>query len=305
MAGECEELVLLVGSNPLPNYLAEQILAPARVRLVYTPETVGPFERMRDTFGPERVTPRPVGAADPRAIRQAFDDLHERAHLCYTGGTKVMAAHARMAFAGLGRRDHDASYVDERRGVLRRDDGVEHRLEQVRLTIDTVLAVHGCQVVRMNRLTEAPYQPRDAAEQLEYDVARWVREHTQGDVRFGVHFRLPGGRQCEVDVAVVRGHRLFILSCTTTADLGRCKNKLLEVALRARQLGGDLARSALVCGLDGNIDEGPRCDVLRGDVASVWDAPNRPAIFGAADLREWRGTAGDPDLATLHAWLDA
>jgi hypothetical protein len=98
---------------------------------------------------------------------------------------------------------------------------------------------------------------------------------------------------------------LYVLSCTTDSKKARCKSKLFEVAMRARQMGGDLARSALVCFLDGDDASGPYIDQLRSDIASLWEAPNVPAAFGLADLREWAGGGDRPNLATLQKWLES
>lgn len=51
----------------------------------------------------------------------------------------------------------------------------------------------------------------------------------------------------EFDVAFVINYQLFAISCTTDANKGLCKSKLFEAYIRARQLGGDEARAALVC----------------------------------------------------------
>ncbi|MGB7712169.1 MAG: DUF1887 family CARF protein [Microcoleus sp.] len=56
--------------------------------------------------------------------------------------------------------------------------------------------------------------------------------------------------QFEFDVAFLRGYQLFAISCTTSADHKLCKQKLFEAHLRAKQLGGDEARIALVCCYD-------------------------------------------------------
>jgi hypothetical protein len=98
---------------------------------------------------------------------------------------------------------------------------------------------------------------------------------------------------------------LYVLSCTTDSKKARCKSKLFEVAMRARQMGGDLARSALVCFLDGGDASGPYVDQLRSDIASLWEAPNVPAVFGLADLREWAGVGGKPNFASLREWLES
>ncbi|MEA5554341.1 hypothetical protein VB713_25745 [Anabaena cylindrica UHCC 0172] len=54
----------------------------------------------------------------------------------------------------------------------------------------------------------------------------------------------------EFDVACLRGYQLFAISCTSSNDSGLCKSKLFEAYRRARQMGGDEARVALVCYYD-------------------------------------------------------
>jgi Domain of unknown function (DUF1887) len=56
-----------------------------------------------------------------------------------------------------------------------------------------------------------------------------------------------GRERFEFDVAFIKGHQLFAISCTTSSSKKLCKQKLFEAHLRARQLGGDEARVALVC----------------------------------------------------------
>jgi len=51
----------------------------------------------------------------------------------------------------------------------------------------------------------------------------------------------------EFDVAFIKGYQLFAISCTTKMEHKEHKHKLFEAHLRARQLGGDEARTALVC----------------------------------------------------------
>lgn len=53
--------------------------------------------------------------------------------------------------------------------------------------------------------------------------------------------------QFDVDVIALRGYQLFALSCSTDATKALLKSKLFEAYVRARQLGGDEARVALVC----------------------------------------------------------
>lgn len=51
----------------------------------------------------------------------------------------------------------------------------------------------------------------------------------------------------QFDVAFRRSYQLFAISCTTSRSTERCKEKLFEAYIRAKQLGGSEARVALVC----------------------------------------------------------
>lgn len=80
----------------------------------------------------------------------------------------------------------------------------------------------------------------------------------------------------EFDVAFMQGYQLFALSCTTAGDKFTCKQKLFEAHLRARQLGGDEARVALIC-----FNNNP--DTVKRDLeATVRD--KKIAVFGCNDL---------------------
>lgn len=81
----------------------------------------------------------------------------------------------------------------------------------------------------------------------------------------------------EFDVAFMRDYQLFALSCTTAGDKSTCKQKLFEAHVRAKQLGGDEARVALVC-LNTNPDR-----IKRDLEATVRD--NKIAVFGCNDLK--------------------
>lgn len=54
----------------------------------------------------------------------------------------------------------------------------------------------------------------------------------------------------ELDVVAMRGYQLFAVSCSVDDTNKLLKSKLFEAYVRARQLGGDEARVALVCGSD-------------------------------------------------------
>lgn len=377
----CQKLALLVGSNPLPNYVAAAVLAPAEVVLLYSPETQEPRDHLRTAFSAKgiRVSESCIDdATDVRKIRDACGSL-QADHLHYSGGTKPMAAHARATFT---QGESHASYLDERKGLLRFDDGYDVALAgcDLGLTLDLVLALHGAERIgapttvsgspeesdvaalcagvlkapalsrtlfdhfrpdsRRRNVTQAkgaPWKPSDhgltmtattipdsdwtkaqyeawdeflSGGWLERWTARLIRSCLDAStaVEVGVHCQRnkPVATEFEIDVALIRGHRLYVVSCTTEHEKkALCKSKLFEVAMRARQMGGDLARSALVCLLDGGNDKGAYVDQLRSDIAGVWDAPNVPRVFGLADLREWAGTSGTANVGSLKEWLDS
>ncbi|XHX78394.1 MAG: DUF1887 domain-containing protein [Stenomitos frigidus ULC029] len=83
-------------------------------------------------------------------------------------------------------------------------------------------------------------------------------------------------KKFEIDVAFMRSYQLFALSCSISKTKSTLKEKLFEVYLRAKQLGGDEARVALVC-----FSEEP--EVLEYELKIVLDNPNIK-VFGKAQL---------------------
>lgn len=377
------KLALLVGSNPLPNYIAAVVLEPREIVLLFSPETQGPRDHLRAALAAKDSTISVSemcihDATDARKIRDACQSLQVD-HLHYSGGTKPMAAHAHKACQLA---EGQTSYLDERKGLLRFDDGYDLVLadRDLGLTLDLVLALHGAERIgapttvngsptesdtdtvcarvltepglsrslfdhfrpdgRRRNVTQAkgaPWNPSDHGLTMtattipdsDWTRARyeawddlltggWLERWTASVIRsclgasaaveIGIHCKRnkPVATEFEIDVALIRGHRLHVVSCTTEHETkALCKSKLFEVAMRARQMGGDLARSALVCLLDGSNDNGSYVDQLRSDIASVWDAPNVPQVFGLADLREWAGTSGTANVGSLKEWLDS
>lgn len=376
-----QKLALLVGSNPLPNFIAAVVLDPREIVLLFSPETVGPRDHLRAALAARDNT---IGvseiciddATDARKIREACQSLQVD-HLHYSGGTKPMAAHAHKA---CHLAEGQASYLDERKGLLRFDDGYDIALSEhdLGLTLDVVITLHGAErtqsttsvegcptasdvtairdrVLQEPALAQCMYEhfrpsgrrrsvtkakaaiwnpanhglslSATSVPDTDWSAARyeawdgfltgfWLERWTAGliqscagasVVEMGVvcKRKQPVVTEFEIDVALIRGHRLYVVSCTTASKKALCKSKLFEVAMRARQMGGDLARSSLVCLLDGSDARSSYVDQLRGDIAGVWDAPNIPKVFGLADLREWAGTSGATNLGTLQEWLDS
>lgn len=81
----------------------------------------------------------------------------------------------------------------------------------------------------------------------------------------------------EVDVAAIRGYQLFALSCATSPGKKELKHKVFEAGLRARQLGGDEAGTALV-----SLAEPGQLVELEQDITQALQS--RIKLFGKQDL---------------------
>ncbi|MCG3173127.1 MAG: hypothetical protein GMKNLPBB_01305 [Myxococcota bacterium] len=394
-----QRLALLVGSNPLPNYLAACALRPSRIALVYTEQTREAKDRLggelTNILGSHVAVDEPF-VEDPTCattVRRVLDPFMRseaggEVLLNYTGGTKVMAAHARLAFSCLGGRPEHASYLDEggmdRPPRLRFDDGNSKPLSdylEIPLTLATVLALHGithkpqgtpasttddaCQILckvladpplaaklyserkrlqklgNPNKAISEPFRadryglslslqefPTETqlssfknskekeswfkqwfsfigGEWLEIwlgDQIRALERDPKPEITVGVNaYRGDSRAQLEVDVAVVRSHRSYFISCTTDQTKSLCKSKLFEVAVRSRQLGGDLARAAVVC-----LADDQTVSALQNDVDDVWGASNTTRVFGISDVRAWSDCEGkQPSRQKLKEWLES
>lgn len=93
-------------------------------------------------------------------------------------------------------------------------------------------------------------------------------------------------RNLQLDVAAIIGYQLFAISCIASEQNGgETKRHLFEAYVRAQQLGGDEARTGLICCVANPA-------FLEAEVEVIWDAEGRIRIFGRDQL---------PDLA---AWLE-
>lgn len=91
----------------------------------------------------------------------------------------------------------------------------------------------------------------------------------------------------QFDVAFTRGYQLFAISCTTIDEKPGCKQKLFEAYIRARQLGGDEARVALVCCAnkkDTNALKTEITNVFKSNPDSNIQGDTKLTVFGCEDL---------------------
>ncbi len=124
---QVEHLFLLIGENPLPNYVAARLLLTkgGTPYLVYTSHTEKPAKRLAKILADEGIkTTQLVSLNDnesdayhiKEAIRPKLKAIEDGTiGLNYTGGTKAMAVHAYRAVLSQGNADTVFSYLDPRR----------------------------------------------------------------------------------------------------------------------------------------------------------------------------------------------
>ncbi|MEM3485503.1 MAG: hypothetical protein QXI12_07755 [Candidatus Methanomethyliaceae archaeon] len=101
----------------------------------------------------------------------------------------------------------------------------------------------------------------------------------------------PRPHEFEIDVATVKGYQLFAVSCIVSNKKEKCKEHLLEVYVRACQIGGDEARVGLV-----SFYHDPAA--LRKEIDEAWFSEGRIKVFDPQDLL-------DPERfkESLKQWL--
>ncbi len=376
-----DEQVALVGANPLPLLRSVCTVQPPVVVLVHSAGTEGPARRLEDAI---KVTVgshvRRVALASAWAAQEVGSAcesvLTKRSWLDYTGGTKVMAAHARLALdrvvgdaAAAARR---ASYVHEAQQSLQFDDGTTLKLAPVP-SLGNLLGLHGIEVLTQRTGQEDEDDARYPGARDAWEVARAaIRDlHVLTDLHKALHSRSPttlarqpvplpsalhglrvqripdsgdwdvdcvarwrafltggwleqlfsdalrqaapdasvainvhcvrGGREFEVDAVALHHGRLYVGSCATTPTITAVKEKSFELALRARQMGGDLGRGAVVTLLAGDDQKtsSPRVDAVQADLDELWGGPNRMLVRGRDHIARW----SEGDVTDLADWM--
>ncbi len=155
-----DHLFLLVGTNPLPNWVAAKLLLKPGgcVHLVYTSGVEKQMERMRKVLeNHEDLSVSFFKTADSDEA-QIFEKVSERAKelkketgkvigLNYTGGTKMMSVHAHRALHSLNL-VQSLSYLDARSLSLKFDRPANAKpidialSPEIRITLEKLLRLH-------------------------------------------------------------------------------------------------------------------------------------------------------------------
>lgn len=160
---QVDHLFLLIGENPLPNYVAAHLLLNkgGTPYLVHTTGTVDQAKRLKeilknDLFGGKLAELISLGEyeSDGYHIQDEICQiagklaLSDRVGLHYTGGTKAMAVHAYRAMLSLKRSDVVFSYLDPRRLEMCIDREDQERIHEnvaidVKPRLERVFQLHG------------------------------------------------------------------------------------------------------------------------------------------------------------------
>ena len=199
-----QHLVLLVGTNPLPNYVVAKYFLTRenklkKIWLVYS-EKIGNQNSTRDLAENlsnvlnkiTEVSIKFISLSDVSSAKKIESDIKEKlipkffdeyVHLNYTGGTKAMSVHVyRTLERELGNRC-SFSYLDSRDYILKNDNGIitNDLRDEINISFDDLIDLHGCEKV------ESEYKPKwieviDAFERLivedklKDEYLKWVKE---------------------------------------------------------------------------------------------------------------------------------
>jgi len=309
-----DHLLLLIGSNPIPNAVAASLLLNPSgcAYLLFSAATRSIAGYLRHWLtarwhqagrGMTAVLlDDAVNEVDPssveNAVRQWAVGRNGSIGLHYTGGTKVMAVHADRALAAtLGPMAYRTSYLDPQRGYLYIDtlypeggdlDLVIPTGGMVALSLEHIAALHGVNLVPGGHRVP-PGRP-DLQRVWDGLRAGGARD---GDIQFNVDVQI-GERVVNrraFDVLAVIGYQIFAFTLPRHGDRADLKLALFACIERAVRLGGDEARAALICP-PGALD--PRS--IERDVLSIFNFQAR--VQGVQPYKVF--AANDPILPWIQ-----
>ncbi|HJW85225.1 MAG TPA: hypothetical protein VJ440_01150 [Candidatus Brocadiaceae bacterium] len=142
---------ILVGSNPLPCYVAVIVLRPKKVTFVCSKATMVFAEKLKIVLNKEGIECSiPDGIDDTCSAAEISDAINKiedvsGAGLHYAGGKKTMSVHAHRAWISKSKDITQASYIDAQKVALLFDNtGIEIPLKKKPcVSFDTLVDLHG------------------------------------------------------------------------------------------------------------------------------------------------------------------
>lgn len=123
------------------------------------------------------------------------------------------------------------------------------------------------------------------------------------DVRMGYEVKLSDNRKSELDVIIIQGYQLTLISCTTSCKIGLIKQKAFEAIYRAKQLGGEQANTVIVSFIKNVADRANdenNLECLRDDL-KAFELYDKVTLIGADNLLKTISRApAAPETKTLQ-----
>ena len=321
-------LVLLVGENTLPNYLAAMVLKPRdKIFLFYSkmtkkPATEEPAKRLKKVLK-ERIKEERLEIIDcyieepwsASKVRAAYDkaEIPEGSHLNYTGGTTVMAVHIYEKWKKENNSFCEASYIDGENGKIYFTRG--HSIDiDVSIDFETLFRLQGCEISGKAEKIDGTWKldevDRERVRTIIFGnkiqendsklLSQWmvsllkiIKEASSENLQIILQ---PNSK---MSVLVIKDYRLYAIGCTHSTQPIKCKNTMFEIFLEAEKLGGAQARSALVCLVDDKTK-----NILKCDGELMWESRKNMRIFAKRNLQEFLGkNFVPPKLTELENWL--
>lgn len=275
-------------------------------------------------------------AGSALSVRDSLRGLPRGWALDYTGGTKVMAAQARLCFVMWGAGTDDAAfYVDDSAGLVRFDDGAVYEAE-IDAKLGAIASLHGRtlstrqpvprrprpselrhvarSVARLvdrcpssaKALDRALGPRRDAPEWSPWRVGgRWLEmavadavEPLVDETIWSADLALgEGSRHAELDVVVRRHQRVGVISCTVSYGP--------STVTEAKKRLFEVTERARQIG-------GPRAraalatlmpiqqvGLLSADIEAEWGQPGGAVVWGRGELLD----LFEGDVGTFEEWM--
>ncbi|RRR68378.1 MAG: hypothetical protein EI684_17710, partial [Candidatus Viridilinea halotolerans] len=214
-AYKVDNLFLLVGGNPLPNYVAARLLAKdpttTKIWFFHSKETAPVCDALQrelqaDGFQKSNFTALQIDEAQPTNIR---DSVHEQAQdlpgvigLNYTGGTKAMAVHAYRALEHDENLKVQFSYLDARSLTMQIEGYVDdpdsvYVGDLLSLKVDQILSLHS----REHSMHREPFWPATAQALLRLHSNKELADQWQAWLAT-LFFTEPAWPEAELDSAL-------------------------------------------------------------------------------------------------------
>lgn len=195
---QTDYLFLLVGENPLPNYVAAKLLLKEEgtLYLVYSKGTTNQAERLDKILRTEQFETETVSLEDyesdayrikkriQECLRPPANQLSIGLH--YSGGTKPMAVHAyRALFEHSSKQQQEVvfSYLNPRQLKICIDrldndsDNIPVRPQDLEIQLETIFELHGRKSKSSKKFIRTPHMPNLATALAETVADRTTAKH--------------------------------------------------------------------------------------------------------------------------------